>query len=760
MAKKNTEQAKIEVIVNGQRANASIKEMEASVRAMRAQWKGMATDSKEFQEAGRRIQEMEGRLRQARSTSQETGNVFSKTWEGMSGIFGKLIPVVGAAWGAIKSGEAIISSAQAAADDWEKALSGVRFGLDYLKKSIATWNFENFIQNFKDAVKVGREYAEVLDDLADRNRQLNLQEADAKRYILERQRILRDATKSETDRIKAADEIIAKEDELAKKRTDNAKIEFNNELKTRAQQYKLSQEELMYYMKNYDQLQANIKLGIEYNENLRRSKITAVDAFLNAADGAMLAGGMVKIAKKEIENATEAQIHWGKIVKGVGASADTELDKLVELYSKLTDADVSALENTQKTFTRRQSLLSELEKGEKKSIKEVSDYARKTEEDRLKFENDLSEMSLKQIEKWATEAEKQIDKIMDATQKVADDTIKSIEPDDTELQKVADTQQQINDIRKLYNDNARIEEYNAQLAFLEQNKATVLNYEETVKQIRLAKAQETVSKLQEITSLGTNLVGSIQDAALSKAELNYQKEIKAAGNNAQAKVAAEEKYQNDQKKIKKKYADINFALTVGQIIVDTASSVMKTFAQFGFPWGIIPAAIIGGIGAVNIAKANIERQKAKQLASGRYNVTGESDGRQYTADYAGQMQTGIYTRPVLVAEQGSELVVDAPRTRQLSINYPGVIDFIKALPGPPIRQHADGNYPSSNGSASTPGVSATSQDLAQITNTLAYVAATVDRLNAQLDGGIGVNMETFKDKEQQYNARKNDITRT
>ena len=41
---------------------------------------------------------------------------------------------------------------------------------------------------------------------------------------------------------------------------------------------------------------------------------------------------------------------------------------------------------------------------------------------------------------------------------------------------------------------------------------------------------------------------------------------------------------------------------VAQITIDTAAAIMKTMSQFGFPWGLIPAGMMGVMGGIEIAK--------------------------------------------------------------------------------------------------------------------------------------------------------------
>jgi hypothetical protein len=340
----------------------AIKEWEAA--------RNKSTDIKEIERYNQKISEGKKDLQNYYSAGVKGANDMDKatkksesTFQKMRGTFLKVAGAAAAAYGIIKGGEKIINSAQAAADKWEAAMGGASNALKFLGKSIATLDFSNFFENFANAFKVGKEYIEMLDDLEDRNRALEVQEADARRYILERMHILRDATKENNERIKAADEIIAKEDELMVKRTKNAEIAYNAELKKAIQSSGLSKEELENYIRNYDQIKENIKVGEDYNKMISDRKK------LNLVMYNYEVGQAQEKLNKQIQNTTEDTKQWGKIASGVGKLTTEELNKIVETYVSQKEAENSALENTKRIASRRASLLEENIRDEKKIIK-------------------------------------------------------------------------------------------------------------------------------------------------------------------------------------------------------------------------------------------------------------------------------------------------------------------------------------------------------------------------------------------------------
>lgn len=84
-----------------------------------------------------------------------------------------------------------------------------------------------------------------------------------------------------------------------------------------------------------------------------------------------------------------------------------------------------------------------------------------------------------------------------------------------------------------------------------------------------------------------------------------------------------------------------------------------------------------------------------QWASGRYDVIGESDGKNYRdVPYIGHTQTGIVRRTSLVSENGAELIINAEDLSRLQkhINYPLVLSAIEDARNGHVPQRASGNY--------------------------------------------------------------------
>lgn len=191
-----------------------------------------------------------------------------------------------------------------------------------------------------------------------------------------------------------------------------------------------------------------------------------------------------------------------------------------------------------------------------------------------------------------------------------------------------------------------------------------------------AKANSYVKFMQQLvyrwTDIFSDVFQSLQDAEINNIESKYNKEIEAAKGNADEVERLEQEKEQKKLDIQKKYADVNFAIKVSQIIADTAVSVMKAYADLGPIAGAIAAAVVSATGAIQIAAANAERKKVKSMtasgssnnsASGNYtrvpgkqsggyiDVTRSQDGKEFQAVYDPKRR-GYIDHPTVIVGEG------------------------------------------------------------------------------------------------------------
>lgn len=110
MAKSNDEVARASVILNGQQANATLKEIEASARALNAQLRLLPVNSKEFADKSADLQKVRTRMSEIKGEINATGFSLSKLADGFNRYFAVVTAGIAAFSGIAFSIKNLISS--------------------------------------------------------------------------------------------------------------------------------------------------------------------------------------------------------------------------------------------------------------------------------------------------------------------------------------------------------------------------------------------------------------------------------------------------------------------------------------------------------------------------------------------------------------------------------------------------------------------------------------------------------------------------
>lgn len=234
-------------------------------------------------------------------------------------------------------------------------------------------------------------------------------------------------------------------------------------------------------------------------------------------------------------------------------------------------------------------------------------------------------------------------------------------------------QQRLLQIKEQYGIVSQQELFEAEMEQLamqhEQGLLSETEYEEAKKQMKMQKWQESFDYYHGLFS---NAVSALQDAEMANVDAKYDAEIEAARKAGKDTTKLEEKKAQEQLEIQKKYADVNFAIKASQIIADTATSIMKAYADLGPIAGSIAAALMGVTGIAQLVAANAEREKVKRMTlkggssssstagarvatgkeeGGYLDVEREQDGRRYHAKYDPNRR-GFVDRPTVIVGEG------------------------------------------------------------------------------------------------------------
>lgn len=121
----------------------------------------------------------------------------------------------------------------------------------------------------------------------------------------------------------------------------------------------------------------------------------------------------------------------------------------------------------------------------------------------------------------------------------------------------------------------------------------------------------------------------------------------------------QEKEDAKQEEMEARQAERQKKANIAQAIIQSALAVAKTFAEWGYPLGIAPAAIMAGLGAAQVAL--IAATPTGYAAGGM--VTRAQDGRRFNAHLSPDKRGFITGATILVGEEGGEYVIPADGLR-------------------------------------------------------------------------------------------------
>lgn len=412
-------------------------------------------------------------------------------------------------------------------------------------------------------------------------------------------------------------------------------------------------------------------LNIEHQNNL----LSIEQSYLNLSENLVIKDAAKKKAIKEKQNkavADQQQAAYNAYVEAEKQYYDA-LEKIQETapakpqtLQEECDAKLLILDGYYKAALQRAGEDGERQKEvteayEKAKAAIIVDYAKKAEEEKARARQ---EYGLDTFE----------DQYAARRKKIENDTLLN---EQERQQALTNLDQQAEEhrlqIRQQYGLVTQQELYDSELEQLKmhlQNKEiSEEEYEEAVKNMKIAKMKEA---FDYYSNLSSGAVQALQQAEEANVDAKYDAEIEAAKKAGKDTTELEKKKSEEKLKIQKKYADVNFAIKASQIIADTATSIMKAYADLGPIAGSIAAALMGITGAAQLSAANAERQKVKRMslngaggassASGTRVVTGlesggsidverEQDGKRFHADYD-PYRRGFIDKPTVIVGEG------------------------------------------------------------------------------------------------------------
>ena len=169
-------------------------------------------------------------------------------------------------------------------DEWRTTMAGVNAAYGSFVRQLASGEgFTNLFANMREAARLAREAARELDEVFERTTSYNYTEANTQKEIAQLQLIMRDSSKSDKERMDAAQKIIQKTQELATLKKDIASQEADAYRKQLKSQTQLNDQEINFLVREYNQNKAIIDQGRAYLQEKKRLEGNVSAARNNAA---------------------------------------------------------------------------------------------------------------------------------------------------------------------------------------------------------------------------------------------------------------------------------------------------------------------------------------------------------------------------------------------------------------------------------------------------------------------------------------------
>ena len=272
-------------------------------------------------------------------------------------------------------------------------------------------------------------------------------------------------------------------------------------------------------------------------------------------------------------------------------------------------------------------------------------------------------------------------------------------------------------------------------------------------------ASETLNIFSNMANELFNLRSTRLAEELNLAQSNYQKEsdyLQTQLNQRRIteydylkkKEALDTQIQEKERKIKLKQARAQKAQAAFNIGLDLAQALIRLWVSPGFPAAIPMAAVVGALGAVQLAAALAT--PIPQFFDGGYaNVKGKQDNQSYSAKLLPGFEAGFLSNPslVLAGEKKPEYFVNGDVLENPSVKYvvDGIdrltngqinqIEFDKMLAMPALQQRYMGGYVS-NSTTQPIYASSNSTDNNNNQDLLLLFGEALNKLNNHLDNGI------------------------
>lgn len=347
---------------------------------------GSAAWNKESQEIEKVTSELE-----ELNKEQEKGAQGSETWRDKIGKFAKeyaaAIAIIVAAFKFLKGlFTELVEKTQSWGDEFKIEVAGMKSAYDSLVRSLASgegWN--QLINNLKVAYANGRRFAELLDEIFERENSLKIQEADYSAVIEENRVIARNTTLTYEERLKAAETVLAKEKELAEIRKDIAQQDLTAKQGMLMTQTGMSEEDITRYINQYNQNRELVEKAKEYVKLYQEySSLTNKGASFGTmtitSEDAARRDELEKETSARWEAMTQDERDFVALFRKYELANDELIQQYVDSYVKMQTVEAEYTKANARMTLQRDKALEEVMSGESTNTKGDDENAKASRE--------------------------------------------------------------------------------------------------------------------------------------------------------------------------------------------------------------------------------------------------------------------------------------------------------------------------------------------------------------------------------------------
>ena len=313
---------------------------------------------------------------------RNVGN-YKSAIDGLNEKFGKIRGALLAVGAVIAAGVKLLkgyfdtlrSNVQEFGDYFKFETAGMKAAYEELINTMYTgqgWN--QLIANMKEAYANGKKFAAMLDEIFERNNSLRIAEAEYAEEIEKSRIAARNTALTNEERLAAAENAIRKEAELAKMRKDVAEQEMEANRGLLMQKTKMTEEDIKYFINNYNQNRQAIREAQEFLEREKdlTGKIaseTQVRNYTRRAEYQQTLDNLRNGLSAEAAAILE-------ITKKYNLSNDELVGKYVDSYVKFQTVEADFQKANSRTLLTRDRMLKEVAGNELKTTEKTSEEVR------------------------------------------------------------------------------------------------------------------------------------------------------------------------------------------------------------------------------------------------------------------------------------------------------------------------------------------------------------------------------------------------